>query len=61
MTVKSNKQRARYGTLVNRLKVPITISYKGEGMVLSPCSKKQNIDLEQVGAIPNGVLIIPNK
>jgi hypothetical protein len=43
----------------NTLKNPIVISYKGEGMRLSPRQKQKRIDRDQLGAIPRGVILIP--
>lgn len=43
----------------NTLKSPVTISYKGEGMRLSPRQKEKRIDKVQLGALPKGVLLIP--
>lgn len=43
----------------NTLKNPITISYKGEGMRLSPRQKVKRIDKTQLGALPKGVILIP--
>lgn len=43
----------------NTLKVPMTISYKGRGVRLSPKQKMKKVDKNQVGALPRGVILIP--
>ncbi len=43
----------------NTLKNPIVLSYKGEGMRLSPRQKQPGIDKAQLGALPRGVVLIP--
>jgi hypothetical protein len=43
----------------NTLNNPIIISYKGEGMRLSPRQKVKRIDKAQLGTLPKGVLLIP--
>lgn len=43
----------------NTLNNPVVISYKGEGMRLSPRQKQDRIDKAQLGALPRGVILIP--
>ena len=43
----------------NTLPSPVIISYKGEGMRLSPRQKQPDIDKRQLGALPRGVVLIP--
>ena len=45
----------------NTLSNPLTISYLGEGMRLSPRQKQYDIDKDKLGAIPKGVVLIPQK
>jgi hypothetical protein len=45
----------------NTLHNPVVISYKGEGMRLSPRQRQGGIDKAQLGALPRGVILIPEK
>jgi len=46
-------------SIKNTLGNPVIISYNGEGMRLSPRQKQNGIDKNKVGALPKGVVLIP--
>lgn len=55
------EQKEVLGFLVSRLPNPVTLGYKGEGMVLPPRfnGKKYNlIDKNRLGALPKGVIFV---
>lgn len=54
----SAKQDSLTGELVSQLDHPVTISYKGEAMVLAPKAKITNVVKSALGAIPKGVTFI---
>lgn len=54
---KKNKKQLYF--LKNTLKNPLTISYKGQGLVISPRQRLRRIDKAQLGALPKGLVLIP--
>lgn len=62
MGTKDERSNKGTGILVSRLDHPVYLSYFGEGLVLAPraitSSKIRKVGL---GALPRGVIFIPNK
>jgi hypothetical protein len=49
------------GTLVSRLDHPVYISYFGDGMTIAPRGTVPKIRKVGLGALPRGVVFVPNK
>jgi hypothetical protein len=49
----------RMGFLRSSLRNPVSISYKGEGLILAPQGRVDQIDKEQLGALCTGVKFVP--
>ncbi|MFA5071215.1 MAG: hypothetical protein WC511_02480 [Candidatus Pacearchaeota archaeon] len=49
---------AKVGSLINVLNHPVTISYLGEALVLSPRQVVKNVEKEKIGALPKGVSFV---
>lgn len=47
------------GTLRSTLSYPVVISYKGEGMRVSPKAVISNVDKNKLGALVGGLVFIP--
>jgi len=62
MKVKTNQEveilkheETKTGTLISKLDHPITISYRGIGLKISPKQKIKITDINLLGAIPAGI------
>jgi hypothetical protein len=51
----------RMGFLRSSLRNPVSISYKGEGLILAPQGRVDQIDKEHLGALCTGVKFVPYK
>lgn len=49
------------GILKNTLSHPVNLSYQGEGLVVPPRGQVKNVRKVLLGALPKGVLFIPDK
>lgn len=49
------------GTLVSRLDHPVYLSYFGEGLVIPPRGRQPKIRKVGLGALPRGIVFVPNK
>ena len=45
--------------VVNGLRHPVTLSYDGESMTLAPGEKRTITNKDMLGALPNGVRVVP--
>jgi len=55
------KDKKMIGSLVSRLDHPVYLSYFGEGLVVPPRGVMKKIKKVGLGAIPRGVIFVPNK
>lgn len=53
-------QRVQRVDVISNLDHPVTLSYNGEGRLLSPRGKLRRLDRRLIGALPRGVSLTPS-
>lgn len=49
----------RPGHVINRMNHNMTITYDGEAMVIAPRAREKVADIEKLGSLPHGVVVVP--
>jgi hypothetical protein len=49
----------RMGFVRSSLRNPVSVSYNGEGMIIAPQGRVDNVDKERLGALCTGVKFVP--
>jgi hypothetical protein len=49
----------RMGFIRSSLRNPVSVSYNGEGMIIAPQGRVDNVDKERLGALCTGVKFVP--
>ena len=57
--IENNDPCLRPAKIVSRLKHNVTLSYMGQGMIISAHARRMINDYEKLGAIPSGITVIP--
>jgi len=54
----ASEQEKKTGKLISQLNHPVTITYAGEVMTLSPREPVKNVVRERLGSLPKGVIFV---